>query len=101
MNIEELNDIFKNVDENMRKVIQTMFPDFISEIDQLNLLKPEIAKIGVPKSKSQAEKKRYLIKEYNDISQRHDSKIKIFLSALNKADAGEESNLVKLLKEFE
>lgn len=101
MNIDELNEIFKNTDENMKKVVQSMFPDFIYEIEQLGLLKPEIEKIGIPTSKAQAEKKRYLIKEYSDISQRHDSKIKIFLSTLNKSDVGEESNLVKLLKGFE
>ena len=78
-----------------------MFPDFIYEIEQIELLKTEIKKIEIPKSKAQAEKKRYLNKEYSDISQRHDSKIKIFLSTLNKSDVGEESNLVKLLKGFE
>lgn len=101
MNIDELNEIFKNTDENMKKVVQSMFPDFIYEIEQIELLKTEIKKIEIPKSKAQAEKKRYLNKEYSDISQRHDSKIKIFLSTLNKSDVGEESNLVKLLKGFE
>lgn len=101
MNIEDLNEIFKDVDKNMKRIAETMFGDFIYEIDQLETIKKEIDKIGIPKSKGEAEKKRYFIKEYSDISQRHDSKIKIFLSTLNKADAGEESNLVKILKGFE
>lgn len=101
MTVEELNKIFENVDENMKKVVQSMFPDFIHEEKQIELLKPEIERIGIPQNKAQAEKKRYLIKEYSDMSQRHDNKIKIFLSALQKGDAGEESQLAKMLREFQ
>lgn len=101
MTIEELNEIFKDVDQNKKKIVQSMFNDFIHEIEQINLLKPQIVKIGVPKNKVEAEKKKFLTKEYSDLSQRHDSKIKIMLSTLNKEEGKGDSPLAKLLKEYE
>lgn len=99
MTIEELNKIFKDVDESKKQVVQTMFNDFIYEHNQLEALKPQLEQIGIPKSKSEAEKKRYLTKEYVDISQRHDSKIKIFLSVLGKYEASEENPIMAWLRE--
>lgn len=101
MTLNELNELFKNVDDKVKGIIAPSFPTYIWELEKINELRMEIDKIGIPKNKAQAEKKRYLIKEYSDISQRNDAKEKIYLSVLNKADVGEESNLVKLLKGFE
>lgn len=95
MTKEELNEIFKDVDESKKKVVQTMFDDFIYEINQINLLKPQIESIGIPRSKTEAEKKKYLLKEYGDLSQRHDSKIKIFLSTLGKFEGEDEDDFIK------
>lgn len=100
MKREELNEIFKDVDPKIKMMLETMFSDFLYEVDQLEKIKPAIEKIGMPRNEMEAKKKRYLVKEYSDISQRHDNKIKIFLSMLQKSDAGEESQLVKMLKEF-
>lgn len=99
MKIEDLNKIFKEVDESKKKVVETMFPDFIYESEQLEKLKPQLEEIGIPKSEAQAKKKRYLTKEYVDISQRHDSKIKIFLSVLGKYEGAEENPIAAWLRE--
>lgn len=99
MNKEQLDNIFKDVDESKKQVVQSMFDDFIYEHKQLEMLKPQLEEIGVPRSEIQAKKKRYLTKEYVDISQRHDSKIKIFLSVLGKYEAAEENPLAAWIKE--
>lgn len=100
MEIAELQKMFESVDDNLKRIIETTFPDFIHECEQIEMLRKETEAIGIPKNKGQAEKKKYLRKEYNDLSQRHDSKIKIYLSVLHKDGTNEESPLVKMLEEF-
>ena len=76
-------------------------------IDSYLSIRPEIEtitkilKIGIPTNKTKAEQKKYLSKEYSDLSQRHDSKIKIILSTLGKFDVKEDSPLMEMLKQFE
>lgn len=101
MTREELEKIFDNLDDGKKNVLSSMFDDFIFEHEQIEKVKEAIKNIGIPTSKAKAEQKRYLSKEYSDLSQRHDSKIKIFLSALGKYDIKEESPLMELLKQFE
>lgn len=98
---EDLEKIFENLDDGKREVLQSMFDDFMFEQEQIEALKVELKKIGIPSSKGMADKKRYLSKEYMDMSQRHDSKIKIFLSALGKYDIKETSPLMEMLSSFE
>ena len=43
---------------------------------------------------------KYLQKEYSDLSQRHDSKIKIMLSQLNKEDTSEADLLMEKLSKI-
>lgn len=100
MTKEELKEMFKGIDETKQKVLETMYDDFLFEIEQLEQLKPQLQKIGVPKNKGQAEQKKYLQKEYSDLSQRHDSKIKIMLSQLNKEDTSEADLLMEKLSKI-
>ena len=99
MTIENLTEIFKDVDDSKKQIVETMFNDFIYEHEQLETLKPKLKEIGMPKNKTEAEKKRYLTKEYVDISQRHDSKIKIFLSVLGKYETPEENPITAWVRE--
>lgn len=99
MNIEQLNEIFKEVDENKKKIVQSMFDDFIHEQDLLEKLKPQIKAVEQPKNQREAEKLKYFTKIYSDTSQRHDSKIKIMLSILNKFEGDEENPIVAWLRE--
>ena len=99
MTIEELNKIFKDVDENKKKIVESMFEDFIHEYEMLEKLKPQIKAVEQPKNQREAEKLKYFTKIYSDTSQRHDSKIKIFLSALNKYEGPEENPIAAWIKE--
>lgn len=93
---EQLIEIFKNVDEGKRQMVETMFDDFIHESQQLEKIKPKMS--GLPKNEKEATKIKFYTKLYSDISQRHDSKIKIFLSVLGKFEAEEEDEFEKWLK---
>lgn len=97
MKKEDLLEIFKEVDENKKQVIMSMFDDFIYECDRLKKLKSQIKAVEQPKTKGEAEKLRYFTKIYSDVSQRHDAKIKIFLSTLNKFEGEEDDAFVKWL----
>lgn len=99
MNKESLEEIFKDVDENKKKIVRTMFDDFIHEAEQLEDLKPKMKEIGTPKNSSEAKRLKFYSKMYSDISQRHDSKIKIFLSTLNKFEGAEENPISAWLRE--
>lgn len=99
MNIETLNNIFKDVDESKKQIVQSMFDDFIHEHEMLEKLKPQIKAVEEPKNQREADKLKYFTKIYSDTSQRHDSKIKIFLSTLNKFDGNEENPIAAWLKE--
>ena len=98
VNKEFLNKIFKDVDENKKQVVETMFDDFIHEYELLEKLKPQIKKYQEPKSQREADKLKQLTKIYSDTSQRHDSKVKIFLSALNKFEGAEEDEFETWVK---
>lgn len=99
MTLEELNEIFKDIDESKKQVIQIMFDDFIHEHELLEKIKPQIKKYEEPKNQREADKLKQLIRIYADTSQRHDSKIKIFLSALNKFEGTEENPIAVWLRE--
>lgn len=97
MTHEELKEIFKNVDESKKQIIETMFEDFIHEAKQLEEIKPLMTKM--PKNQKEANQIKFYTKMYSDISQRHDSKIKIFLSVLGKYEAEEEDEFIKWLNQ--
>ncbi len=99
MTHERLREIFKNVDESKKQIIETMFDDFIYEIKQLEEIKPKMS--IMPRNEKEATKVKFYTKMYADISQRHDSKIKIFLSVLGKFEAEEEDEFSKFMKEIQ
>lgn len=95
MKREDLKKIFENVDESKKQIIETMFDDFIHEAKQLEEIKPKMS--IMPKNSKEAEKVKFYTKMYSDISQRHDSKIKIFLSVLGKYETETEDEYVQWL----
>ena len=99
MTTEELNEIFKDVDESKKQVVQSMFEDFIYEYNLLQNIKGKMKEVENPTSQREADKLKQLIKMYGDVSQRHDSKIKIFLSALGKYESPEENPLMAWVRE--
>lgn len=99
MTIDDLENIFKDVDESKKRVVRSMFDDFICEYNLLEKLKPQLKALEEPKNQKEADKLKYFIKMYSDVSQRHDSKIKIFLSALGKYEGSEENPITAWLRE--
>lgn len=99
MTREELDKIFKDVDETKKRVVQSMFDDFIYECELIDKLKLQIKKVESPRSQKEADRLKYYMKIYSDVSQRHDSKIKIFLSALGKYEGAEENPITAWLRE--
>ena len=99
MTIDELQNIFKDVDESKKQIVQSMFDDFIHEYELIERLKPQIKAVEEPKNQREADKLKYFNKIYSDVSQRHDSKIKIFLSALGKYESPEENPIMAWLRE--
>lgn len=97
MKQEELQEIFKNVDESKKQIIESMFDDFIHEEQLLKKIKPYMS--IMPKNQAEANKVKFYTKMYGDVSQRHDSKIKIFLSVLGKYEGEEDDEFTKWLKE--
>lgn len=99
MNIEQLEEIFKDVDDSKKKIIHSMFDDFIHEHEMLEKIKPQIKAVEQPKNQREADRLKYFSKLYSDVSQRHDSKIKIMLSALSKFESDEENPIAVWLRE--
>lgn len=95
MNKEQLENIFKDVDENKKEIVRSMFDDFIHEYELIETLKPQIKALEKPKSPGEANKLKCFLKLYSDVSQRHDSKIKIFLSTLSKFEGEDEDDFMQ------
>lgn len=95
MNIEKLEQIFSEVDDNKKEIVRTMFNDFIHEHELIEQYKPQIQALSKPKNKGEADKLKYFSKLYSDVSQRHDSKIKIFLSILSKFEGEDEDDFMQ------
>ena len=90
---DELREIFKNVDDSKRQIIETMFDDFIFERQQLDKIKPLMSKL--PRNPKEAEQVKFYTKMYSDISQRHDNKIKLFSSVLGKNEGAEDDEFTE------
>lgn len=99
MEKEELLKLFQDVDESKKKIVISMFDDFIFEYERLEELKKQMKRVENPKSLKEADKLKYFTRLYSDISQRHDAKIKIFLSVLQKYELDEENPIAVWIKE--
>lgn len=95
MDIKKLEEIFSEVDDNKKEIVRSMFDDFIHEHELIEQYKPQIKALSKPKNKGEADKLKYYSKLYSDVSQRHDSKIKIFLSTLSKFESEDEDDFMQ------
>ena len=99
MNKEDLIEIFKDVDESKKKIVISMFDDFIFEHERLENLKKQMSMVENPKNQNEANKLKYFTRLYSDVSQRHEGKIKIFLSTLQKYELEEDNPIAAWIKE--
>lgn len=95
---EELNDIFKNIEENQKKLVNPLIDEVVFIEQQMKDLK-KIPFIKIHPEDNTKQKQTTAAKQYKELSQSYMNAIRI-LSSLLKNEEGEESDLVeKFLKE--
>lgn len=96
---EELNNIFKDIDDNTKKLIKPLIQEVIFLEDKMTELK-KIPFIRInPKDNSQ-QKTTPAFKQYKECSQSYMNAIRILCSLLNKQDNSAENELLERLKGF-
>lgn len=96
---EELENIFKDIDENEKKLINPLIEQVVFIEEQMTYLKT-LPFIRVnPKDNSKQEITK-AAKQYKDLSQAYMNAIRILASLLNKQDNSAENELLKRLEGF-
>lgn len=96
---EELNEIFKDVDKNEKKLIDPLLDEIIFLEDQMTDLK-KLPFISVHPKNSALQRKTEAAKLYKECSQSYMNAIRILCSILHKVDSSAEDELMKKLEEF-
>lgn len=101
---EELKNIFKNIDENQKKLINNEIDELVFLENRLKELR-KLPFIRVHPKNSEKQESTKASKMYKDLSQIYDNKIKIFLSLVqDKSDENEspfKQYLIELRKKYE
>lgn len=96
---EEFKEIFKDIDENERKLIQPLIDEVIFlEVQMQDLKQYPFISVN-PKNPAQ-QKKTESAKLYKECSQSYMNAIRILCSLLHKVDGTAEDELLKKLEEF-
>lgn len=96
---EELDEIFKDVDDNERKLIQPLIDEFIFlEIQMKELKKLPFIRVH-PKDPTRQETTK-AAKQYKEFSQSYMNAVRILCSILHKVNSSAEDDLMKKLEEF-
>lgn len=96
---EELKEIFKDIDESEKKLIQPLLDEVLFLEEQMVELK-KLPFINVHPTKSALQKKTEAAKLYKECSQSYMNAIRILCSILHKVDSSAEDDLMKKLQEF-
>lgn len=96
---EELKEIFKDVDENERKLVQPLIDEVIFLEDQMMELK-RLPFISVNPKNNTQQKKTEAAKLYKECSQSYMNAIRILCSIIHKVDSSGEDDLLKRLEVF-
>lgn len=96
---EELNEIFKDTDENEKKLIQPLLDEIIFLEKQMADLR-QMTFIEVHPKNAAKQRKTEAAKLYKECSQSYMNAIRILSSLLHKEDSGEDSPLRQYLREF-
>lgn len=96
---EELNNIFKDVDENEKQLINKLLDEMIFLEDKMTELK-KLPFLNInPKNQAQ-QKITPAAKLYKECSQSYMNAIRIGIGILNKIDSAEKDDLLKRLEQF-
>lgn len=96
---EELDEIFKEIDPNEKKLVNNLIDELVFLEEQMNYLKT-LPFIRVhPKNKALQETTK-AAKQYKEFSQSYMNAIRILCSLLHKVDTSAADELIKKLEEF-
>ena len=94
--MNEINEIFKNADESIKKILKTTMDEAVFVEEQLKELKKYPFLEVNPKNTSQ-QRQTAAAKQYKELLQQYNNCIKILLGVLGKVEATEESPLRQYL----
>lgn len=96
---EELNDIFKDVDENEQKLIDPLLDEVVFLEEQMVELK-KMPFISVHPTNPALQRKTEAAKLYKECSQSYMNAIRILCSVLSKVESSAQDELLRKLSEF-
>lgn len=97
---ETLEDIFKDVDESEKKLIDPLLEEVIYLEEQMKYLRT-LPQIQIHPKNNALQKKTEAAKLYKEYSQSYMNAIRILLGVLHKVDSSAQDELLKRLAEFE
>lgn len=97
---EALEDIFKDVDENEKKLIDPLLEEVIYLEEQMKYLRT-LPQIQIHPKNNALQKKTEAAKLYKEYSQSYMNAIRILVGILHKVDSSAKDDLLKRLAEFE
>lgn len=96
---KELNEIFKDVDENEKQLIDKLIDEVIFLENQMTELK-KYPFISIHPKNPMLQKTTSAAKLYKECSQSYMNAIRIFVNVLRKVESSEMNELLKRLEEF-
>lgn len=97
---ETLKDIFKDVDENEKQLIDPLLEEVIYLEEQMKYLRT-LPQIKIHPTNNSIQRKTEAAKLYKEYSQSYMNAIRILLGVLHKVDSSAQDELLKRLAEFE
>lgn len=97
---ETLENIFKDVDESEKKLIEPLLEEVIYLEEQMKYLRT-LPQIKVHPKNNAMQKKTEAAKLYKEYSQSYMNAIRILVGILHKVDSSAQDDLLKRLAEFE
>jgi len=96
---ETLEDIFKDVDENEKKLIDPLLEEVNYLEEQMKYLRT-LPQIKIHPTNNAIQRKTEAAKLYKEYSQSYMNAIRILLGVLHKVDSSAQDELLKRLEEF-
>ena len=97
---ETLEDIFKDIDEGEKKLIDPLLEEVVYLEEQMQYLRT-LPQIKIHPTNSAIQKKTEAAKLYKEYSQSYMNAVRILIGVLHKVDSSAQDDLLKRLAEFE
>lgn len=96
---KQLDEIFRNVDEDERQLVDKLIDEVVYLEDQMKQLK-QLPFIAIHPEKPQLQKLTPAAKLYKECSQSYMNAIRILVNVLRKVEASAQDDLLKMLEEY-